>query len=283
MKNYDFLIIGSNGLLGSKLVKNLLKINVKFFTVARNKSDFNIDLNYYKKLNRLFIENKFKIVINCAAIVDINFCEHRKKEAAKINTKLVKYLSEKSKLYKYKLVQISTDHVYGGNKKRFNKEISKLFPVNNYAKTKIDAEKFLLKLKKFLIIRTNFTGRKKGSFIDWIINNIRQKKNIYLFNDMYTSTLDVNTCSKFIIKLSMINSKGIFNLGSRDELSKEEFGIKVAKYLKKKIIYKSMSCDIQKVKRGKFLSLDVKKIERKLSCKMPTSNKSIVNLLKEYK
>ena len=100
---------------------------------------------------------------------------------------------------------------------------------------------------------------------------------------MHTSTLDVDTCSKFIIKLSMINSKGIFNLGSRDVLSKENFGVKVAKYLKKKIIYQSTSCDIQKVKRGKYLGLDVKKIEKKLGCKMPTSNRSIVNLLKEYK
>ena len=258
-------------------------MNLKFFTVARDKSDFNVDLNYYKKLNKIFIENKFKIVINSAAIVDINVCEYKKQEAAKINTKLVKYLSEKSKMYKFKLVQISTDHVYRGNRKKSNKEISKLFPVNNYAKTKIDAEKFLLKLKKFLIIRTNFTGRKKNSFIDWIISSIREKKNIYLFNDMFTSTLDVDTCSKFIIKLSMINSKGIFNLGSKDILSKEKFGVKVAKNLKKKIIYQSISCDIQKVKRGKYLGLDVRKIEKKLNCKMPTSNRSIINLMKEYK
>ena len=43
-----------------------------------------------------------------------------------------------------------------------------------------------------------------------------------------------------------------------------------------------MSCDIQKVKRGKYLGLDVRKIEKKLNCRMPTANRSIINLLKEY-
>jgi hypothetical protein len=44
-----------------------------------------------------------------------------------------------------------------------------------------------------------------------------------------------------------------------------------------------VSCDIQKVPRGKNLGLNVKKIEKKLKMKMPSINISIKNLLKEYK
>ena len=56
-----------------------------------------------------------------------------------------------------------------------------------------------------------------------------------------------------------------------------------SKKLGKKINYESVSCDIQKVPRGKNLGLDVKKIEKKLKMKMPSINISIKNLLKEYK
>ena len=283
MKNFDFLVIGSNGLLGSRIVKILKRKKSTLFTVARRNSNFNLNLNNFKKLDKLFKQNKFRIVINCAAIVDINYCEKKKNYSSIINTKFVKYLSKKSKKYNFKLVQISTDHVYKGDKKVPNKENNKTFSINNYAKTKIKAEKYLLKLKKFLIIRTNFTGKKKNSFIDWLINNIRQKNHIYLFNDMYTSTLDVNTCAKLIIKLSTINSKGIFNLGSGNMITKEKFAINVSKKLGKKINYESVSCDIQKVPRGKNLGLNVKKIEKKLKMKMPSINISIKNLLKEYK
>ena len=178
MNIFDFLVIGSNGLLGSRIVKILKRKKSTLFTVARRNSNFNLNLNNFKKLDKLFKQNKFRIVINCAAIVDINYCEKKKNYSSIINTKFVKYLSEKSKKYNFKLVQISTDHVYKGDKKVPNKENNKIFSINNYARTKIKAEKYLLKLKKFLIIRTNFTGKKKNSFIDWLIplNKMIRKK-----------------------------------------------------------------------------------------------------------
>ena len=41
----DFLIIGSSGLLGSRIVKVLRKNKVTLFTVARDNSNFNLNLN----------------------------------------------------------------------------------------------------------------------------------------------------------------------------------------------------------------------------------------------
>ena len=99
---------------------------------------------------------------------------------------------------------------------------------------------------------------------------------------MYTSTMDVQTCAEIIIKLAMLKSKGIYNLGSRNMITKENFAKKLSKILKIKIKYKSISSDIQKVSRGKNLGLNVKKIEQKIGYKMPTSSQSIINLLKEY-
>ena len=282
MKNFDFLVIGSNGLLGSNIVKILKKKKINFLTVAKKNSNFNINLENFKRLDKFFLKNKFKIVINCAAIIDINYCEKKYNISSIINSKLVKFLSQMSKKFDFKFVQISTDQVYKGKNAVLNSEKSKIFAINKYAKSKILAEKYLKELKKFLIIRTNFTGRKKNSFIDWLIRNFKKKAEINLFNDMYTSTMDVQTCAKTIIKLAMLKSKGIYNLGSRNMTTKESFAKKLSKILKIKIKYKSISSDIQQVPRGKNLGLDVKKIEKKIGYKMPTSNQSIINLVKEY-
>lgn len=282
MKDYEFLVIGSNGMLGSKIVKILNERKIGHLTVARNNSNFNLNLKKFRNLKKLFLKNRFKIVINCAAIIDINYCEKKFNEAAIINCELVKFLSEMSKKFDFKFVQISTDHVYKGKKPKLNNEKSKIFAVNKYAKTKILAEKYLKKLKKFLIIRTNFTGKKKDAFIDWLIKSIRSKKKINLFHDMYTSTLDVSSCAKIIIDLASLKSKGIYNLGSRSMISKKNFAINVSKNLKEKMQYKSVSCDIQKISRGKNLGLNVNKIEKKIGYKMPTINQSIINLIKEY-
>ncbi len=282
MNDYEFLVIGSNGMLGSRIVKILKKRKINHLTVARNNSSFNLNLKNFKNLNKLFLKNRFKIVINCAAMVDINYCEKKFKEVSIVNCKLVKFLSDMSKKFSFKFVQISTDHVYKGKKSKLNHEKSEIFAVNKYAKTKILAEKYLKKLKNFLIIRTNFTGKKKNSFIDWLIKSIENKKNINLFHDMYTSTIDVNSCAEIIIDLASLKSKGIYNLGSRNMTSKKNFAINVSKKLKKKIKYKSVSCDIQKISRGKNLGLNVNKIEKKIGYKMPTSKKSIINLVEEY-
>ncbi len=187
-----------------------------------------------------------------------------------------------SKKFDFKFVQISTDQVYRGKDGLLNSEKSELFAINKYAKSKILAEKYLKKLKKFLIIRTNFTGKKKNSFIDWLMESFKKKVKINLFNDMYTSTIDVQTCADIIIKLAMLKSKGVYNLGSRNMITKENFAKNLSKILKLKIKYKSVSSDIQHVQRGKNLGLDVKKIEKKIGSKMPTSNQSIINLVKEY-
>ena len=282
MKNFDLLVIGSNGLLGSNIVKILKKKKINFLTVAKKNSNFNINLENFKRLDKFFLKNKFKIVINCAAIIDINYCEKKYNISSIINSKLVKFLSQMSKKFDFKFVQISTDQVYKGKNAVLNSEKSKIFAINKYAKSKILAEKYLKELKKFLIIRTNFTGRKKNSFIDWLIRNLKKKAEINLFNDMYTSTMDVQTCAKTIIKLAMLKSKGIYNLGSRNMITKENFAKKMSKILKIKIKYKSISSDIQQVSRGKNLGLNVKKIEKKIGYKMPTSSQSIINLLKEY-
>ena len=53
-----------------------------------------------------------------------------------------------SRRFKFKLIQISTDHIYSGKKSKLNSEKSKIFAINNYAKTKIISERYLLSLKK---------------------------------------------------------------------------------------------------------------------------------------
>ena len=44
MKDYEFLVIGSNGMLGSKIVKILNERKIGYLTVARNNSNFNLNL-----------------------------------------------------------------------------------------------------------------------------------------------------------------------------------------------------------------------------------------------
>ena len=287
MISKKFLIIGSKGLLGSEIIKYLKKRNFSYSTISRKNSNFNLNLEKYKKLNKFFKKNKFKFVINCAAIINIDICERNYFEAKIINSYLPKFLSKLSKKYNFKLIQISTDAFYYSKIFKLNKEKDKLFAINKYAKTKLAAENFVTKNKRSLIIRTNFTGREyvKNSkrFSDWVYNSIKAKKKMLLFNDMYTSTLDVKNCARFIVDLTLKESRGIYNLGTRDAISKKQFAVKFSKKIKKKLIFKEINCINNTITpRNLNLGMNVSKIEKKLNRKMISSNQAIANLAKDY-
>ena len=66
-------------------------------------------------------------------------------------------------------------------------------------------------------------------------NKMYISHNSYTFisfkHNMYTSTNDAKTCSNLIVSLSTINSSGIYNLGSKNALSKKDFALIFAKKL----------------------------------------------------
>ena len=101
---------------------------------------------------------------------------------------------------------------------------------------------------------------------------------------MYTSTIDLNTFSKILIKLIVSNSFGIYNVGSSEVLSKKDFALKYFKKLKIKPLYfetKTNNNTEILFERGKYLGLNIKKVEKQLNIKMPNSSKVINNLLNE--
>ena len=132
---FKYLILGSNGLLGSEFKKILPKKYT--LTIAKKNSDININLKKFQDLNSVFKKFKFKFVINCAAITDLNSCESNYLECKKINTILPYRLGLFSRKFKFKLIQISTDQVYFSKKKFLSKETDRVKPINNYAKSKI--------------------------------------------------------------------------------------------------------------------------------------------------
>ena len=91
------------------------------------------------------------------------------------------------------------------------------------------AEKICLK-NKALIFRTNFFGKsisKNKSFTDWIFRSFKMKKKIYLFDDVYFNPLRIDTIVNIISKIvnkRKYKSSGIYNLGTKDALYKNEFG-----------------------------------------------------------
>jgi UDP-4-amino-4,6-dideoxy-N-acetyl-beta-L-altrosamine transaminase/dTDP-4-dehydrorhamnose reductase len=226
------------------------------------------------------------IVIHTAGLTNVEECESDPDLAQEVNVDLAKNIAIACNQQSVKLVHISTDHLFSGNQE-FSTEDSATNPVNNYSKTKLLGEQEVLKnCKGALIIRTNFFcwGMKyRQSFSDFILNKLRNNKQIDLFSDVFFTPILVSELSKKVHQLINENFSGRFNVVGGERLSKYEFGIKLASCFNLDAgLINTVSIDDKPnlVKRPKDMSLSNAKLCQTLNCEIATLDEQL-QVLKE--
>jgi dTDP-4-dehydrorhamnose reductase len=261
------LITGGSSLLAHCWTSDLDN-NIEYI-LGINKTKPIKNLNKYIQLNYAS-ENKLEeqiklinpnVIINCIGLTSVEQCENEPEEAFYVNALIPELLSKISSNLNIKFVHISTDHLFSGVSP-FSTEKAEVNPLNQYAKTKIEGECRALEINKdCLIIRTNFFGfgsKNKFSFSDVIINSLKEKKSLSLFEDVFFTPISVLELKKHIYKLIDLKKNGIFNISSSERISKFDFGILIAEIFsfEKKLIKPISICEIDKlVLRPKDMSL----------------------------
>lgn len=290
-------IIGSTGLLGSNFVYEYAKkgFDVKGFSRSNSK---NIDSNYNnliefhdleKELSTIFDSWIPTLIINTIAIVNLQKCEENYNLAYHVNVEIAKELATIARKYKSHFIHISTDHYYNDSLVKHS-ENDKIVLLNNYAKTKYEAEKEVLNIyNQSLVVRTNIIGFRRNetdSFFEWLLNSIKTKNAINLFSNFYTSPISVNELSEILLQSHYKVLNGIYNISSSEVIDKFNFGIKTAEKFGcsidniSKIAIQNNFQD--NVTRALTLGLDVSKIETALSIKMPTVDETLNCLYHKY-
>jgi dTDP-4-dehydrorhamnose reductase len=243
----NIFIIGGSGFLGYYLIRKFKNKNNLFCHINKTKFKYKllkivkINLKNKKKLKKFLINNQINLIINLASIANVDICQKHKEKAYNVHVTIPKVLSKMSKLLDIKVAHISTDHLFNGKSKTSYSERSVLNPLNYYAETKKKGEEQIVKNKKNLILRTNFFGENlinKKSFLDKIIFNLKKKKTIHLWSDVYFSPMHIKYLCIIIEFLINKNEKGIYNI-STTKISKYKLGVLISKKMKldfKKII-----------------------------------------------
>jgi dTDP-4-dehydrorhamnose reductase len=286
----SILITGGSGLLATN-----------WFYSKRD--DFNIYLGLNEReinpsgANVLFLDFKSEdrlvdqlqkirpsILIHTAGLTNVEKCEKNPELAFHINVELSRIVAKLTKRLGIPLVHISTDHLFDGNASMLNEE-EPTQAINVYGKTKALAEISVWEINPdALIIRTNFfawgtTYRK--SFSDFIIESIRNKKLISLFDDVYYTPILAENLIKTVHELLEKKAKGIFNIVSDDRVSKYDFGTLIAEEfgLDKSYIKKYYLHDKSNLVRRPFdMSLSNKKAKELLGRSLGTVKQQIAQL-----
>lgn len=241
------VITGSNGLLGQTLINLFLKSKDKYevigFSRGKNRTertDFkyvSIDITQQEKLLSELYKIKPDVIINTAAITNVDACETQQKECDELNVNAVKYLKDFSEKNDTHLVHISTDFIFDGENGPY-KETDIPNPLSYYGKSKLKSEEVLIKSKaNYTILRTilvygEVANMTRNNIVLWVKKSLEQKRTITIVNDQYRMPTYVEELAE-VCKLS-IDKKvyGVFNISSNKLLSIYKIAQEIAEVFK---------------------------------------------------
>tara|TARA_Y100000389_G_scaffold130765_1_gene128173 strand:- start:481 stop:1320 length:840 start_codon:yes stop_codon:yes gene_type:complete len=273
------LILGSNGSLGSYLVRTLLNRKFKVYAqTRRKKSKYFCDFKNFENFNILVKKINPEIIINTISNTDVDLCENNFEKCFEDNILTSKIISEICGKKKIKQIYISSDQVYSGRGP--HKEPNPL-PLNNYGLSKLLAEKFTLK-NNGTVLRVNFIfkHKKMKNFNDQVL--LSGQKKFLLFKNIFFSPLHISTLSEFISKNIFKLNSGIYNIGSYNKISKSNFIKQLTRITKIKKEFIIANYSNKKIKRPLDMSMNIDKVS-KLSRLNYNVNDEIFKLANEYK
>ncbi|MHA7733137.1 SDR family oxidoreductase [Nitrosopumilus sp. S6] len=279
------LVIG-RGFLGNYVLKEFQQSGYSVYSSRLkncSKTDFVIDIQKIDSIKCVVEKINPDLIINCAAITDLDYLEDYPKIGFSINSEGVKNLAKIAKQNKTKLIQISTDGLFDGKKGMYSEdEIPN--PINTYGKTKLLAERYVQEESDdYLILRTNFVGYDLDgkNILNWMIKKLSNSEPLIGFDDVVFTPLEVSYLAKSILKSSTLDENHILNLSSNSKISKYQFALMVADIFSfdKKLIQKGKISDVDfKAKRPLDTSLSNEKAKKLLNMDFENLQTSLKNI-----
>jgi dTDP-4-dehydrorhamnose reductase len=233
------LVTGASGLLGVNLAMEAAKAHTVFGATHTNalRADafFTIqtDLLAPAAVERLLNETQPDWVINCAALAIVDACEANPALARKLNVDLPRNLANHVARGGARLVHISTDAVFDGERGDYSEE-DEPNPLSVYARTKLEGEQVVRESDpEAIIARVNLYGWSlsgKRSLAEWFYNNLTSGVEMLGFTNIFFCPLLVNDLGNILLEMLANKLHGLYHVVSRDCISKYEFGVALARH-----------------------------------------------------
>ena len=240
------LVVGGSSLLGYKLLSHTDKFEVyasynKNLINLQNVETLKIDITNGKKCEKI-LDLKPDIIINTAAMTNVDYCEKYEKNAFDVNVTGTKNIAKIAEKLGSKLIHISTDAVFSGERK-FYVEDDKPNPISVYGKTKLESEKIISKVNDSIILRpsvmfgwipfeyikTRDESRKTMNFGLWVLDQLYKNNKMSIVNDQFNTPTLADNLAENIHKIVIKDIAGIFHLSGLSCISRLDFSKKIAK------------------------------------------------------
>ena len=191
-----------------------------------------LDITDMSAVSDFVSQNKPDVIINCAAMTNVDGCESDYKTAFKVNALGVKNLAVCAENIGAKFIHVSTDYVFAGNGTKPYCEWDKTDPQSVYGASKALGEKYALAFcKKSFIVRTSWLyGYVGKNFVKTVRRVIRANGGIGVVCDQRGNPTNANDLAHHLLKLAVTEEYGIYHCTGEGECSWYDFAVKIAEY-----------------------------------------------------
>jgi dTDP-4-dehydrorhamnose reductase len=292
------LITGANGLLGQKLVEQLVAEG-KFEVIATGKGPCrlnsggfiyqDLDITDSSQVDEVITQLAPETIIHGAAMTNVDQCELNQEDCVLVNIKATEYLVQAAEKIQSHFIFVSTDFIFSGENGPYDEE-AEAAPVNFYGETKLTGENLVKSSKTtWAIARTVLVygianDMSRSNIILWVKSSLEAGKEIQVVDDQVRTPTLAEDLAAGCILIAEQKAEGIFNISGSDVLTPYEMAIMTADYfgLNKDLIKRTDSTQFtQPAKRPMKTGFIIDKARKQLGFEPKTFQAGIGILSKQ--
>ena len=247
------LITGSNGLLGQKLVLSLVKdsgVETIATSLGENRMDFTegytyeaLDITKKDQIEQAIKKHQPDVIINTAAMTNVDACETQKEECWAQNVTAVEYFLQSIQKHNEEdgknihFIHLSTDFIFDGENGPYREE-DQSNPLSYYAISKNESEKLIFASSiKWSILRTSIVygiahRMSRSNIVLWAKEVLSKGTPINVVDDQFRSPTLAEDLAQGCILAAKKGKTGVFNISGKTIMSVLELVYAVADYWK---------------------------------------------------
>ena len=173
-----------------------------------------------------------EVVIHLAAYTDVDGCESDKERAFAVNAEGTRHVVLAASKCRAKMIYLSTDYVFDGEKREPYLESDPPHPLNVYGHSKLKGEQYVQEwVRDSLIIRTQWLYGPFGkNFVDSILRQAGEKKTLSIVDDQTGSPTYTIDLAEAICELIQVDARGIFHVANSEFCTWYAFGQAILKF-----------------------------------------------------
>jgi dTDP-4-dehydrorhamnose reductase len=221
------VIIGGNGQLGSDVARAFSKQGAEVVSLTHQDADVSDPTSLEPALSKA----SPGIVVNTAAFHDVEACENDPQRAFAVNAFGARNLALASNKHGFRLIHLSTDYVFDGEKGKPYVETDSPRPLNSYGNSKLSGEFFIQAVAKdYAVVRVSglygtapCLGKKGVNFVKLMLKLARERGMVKVVTDEFVTPTYTLAAAEQIVKLASAEVGGIFHLTPQGGCSWYEF------------------------------------------------------------